>query len=182
MSNKDKIDQILLLSEEVRKDTGQSPLYNYGYREIMHREVLQKIFPSLQRSLGSHGSDANTDDIDFIEFKSGFWTKKTDPTISDWKPIMFDMSKKKDQKKIYNYQALGCGLWRRVGAIPVANFWIGPDYIKKLHPLFDRVIEEYDKRETGRQENTFTLQQILEYIDVKDIIWFRYGQRVSAKQ
>ena len=91
---------------------------------------------------------------------------------------MFDMSKKKDQKKIYNYQALGCGLWRRVGAIPVANFWIGPDYIKKLHPLFDRVIEEYDKRETGRQENTFTLQQILEYIDVKDIIWFRYGEQV----
>ena len=75
MSNKDKIDQILLLSEEVRKDTGQSPLYNYGYREIMHREVLRKIFPSLQRSLGSHGSDANTDEIDFIEFKSGFWTK-----------------------------------------------------------------------------------------------------------
>ena len=97
MSNKDKIDQILLLSEEVRKDTGQSPLYNYGYREIMHREVLKKIFPSLQRSLGSHGSDANTDEIDFIEFKSGFWTKKTDPTIQDWKPIMFDMSKKKDQ-------------------------------------------------------------------------------------
>ena len=178
MSNKDKIDQILLLSEEVRKDTGQSPLYNYGYREIMHREVLRKVFPSLQRSLGSHGSDANTDEIDFIEFKSGFWTKKTDPTIQDWKPIMFDMSKKKDQKKIYNYQALGCGLWRRVGAIPVANFWIGPDYIKKLHPLFDRVIEEYDKRETGRQENTFTLQQILEYIDVKDIIWFRYGEQV----
>ena len=44
------------------------------------------------------------------------------------------------------------------------------------------IIEEYDKRETGRQENTFTLQQILEYIDVEDIIWFRYGQRVSAKQ
>ena len=179
MSIKEKIDQILELCEEVRKDTGQSPLYNYGYREIMHREVLRKLFPTLERSVGSHGSDAKTDELNFIEFKSGFWIKQSDPTIEDWKPIMFDMSKKKDQKKIYEYQALGCGLWRRTGAIPVANFYIGPEHIKKLHPLFDKVIQEYDQRESGRQENTFTLTQILEYVDQKDIIWFKNGEQVE---
>ena len=181
-TTEDKIEQFLLLTEEIRVDTGQSPLHNYGYREIMHRDVLKQHLPTIERSVGGHGADAVTSTLKNIELKSSTWDRKSEPTIDTWKPIMFDMSKKKDQIKVYNYQALGHGLWRRVGAKPIANFYIGPDHIKKLHPLFDRIIEEYDKRETGRQENTFTLQQILEYIDVKDIIWFRYGQRVSAKQ
>ena len=41
------------------------------------------------------------------------------------------------------------------------------------------MIQEYDQRESGRQENTFTLTQILEYVDQKDIIWFKNGEQVE---
>ena len=178
-TNKDKIEQALALLEEVRKDTGQNPIHNYQYREIMHREVLKQYLPTIERSVGGHGADAITSTLKNIELKSSTWDRKSDPTIDTWKPIMFDMSKLKDSTKIYDYQALGHGLWTRTGAYPIANFFIGPNHIKKLHPLFKKLVDEYDTN-TGRHDTTFTIKDILNYMDKQDIIWFKNGQRVRG--
>ena len=175
MNNRQRIEQALLLLEQVRQDTGQNPIHNYQYREIMHREVLQQVMPTITRSIGGHGADAESDTLHNIELKSSTWDRKSDPTVATWKPIMFDMSKIKDATKIYSYQALGHGLWRRTSAYPVANFFIGPDHIHKLHPLWARLVADYDDSK-GRQDVTFTLQEVLNLIDHEDIVWFKQGQ------
>ena len=174
MNNRQRIEQALQLLEEVRQDTGQNPIHNYQYREIMHREVLQQVMPSITRSIGGHGADAQSDTLNNIELKSSTWDRKADPTIATWRPIMFDMSKIRDATKIYQYQALGHGLWRRTSAYPVANFFVGPDHIHKLHPLWARLVAEYDESR-GRQDVTFTLTEVLDLIDRTDIVWFRHG-------
>ena len=175
MNNRQRIEQALQLLEEVRQDTGQNPIHNYQYREIMHREVLQQVMPTITRSIGGHGADAESDTLHNIELKSSTWDRKADPTVATWRPIMFDMSKIRDATKIYSYQALGHGLWRRTSAYPVANFFIGPNHIDKLHPLFERLVATYDESK-GRQDVTFTLQQVLNLIDPHDIVWFKHGK------
>ena len=175
MNNRQRIEQALQLMEEVRQDTGQNPIHNYQYREIMHREILQQVMPSITRSIGGHGADAQSDTLNNIELKSSTWDRKADPTVATWRPIMFDMSKIRDATKIYSYQALGHGLWRRTSAYPVANFFVGPDHIHKLHPLWAQLVAEYDESR-GRQDVTFTLQQVLNLIDPEDIVWFKQGQ------
>ena len=174
LTNRYRIEQALKLMEQVRQDCGQNPMHNYQYREIMHREVLRAIMPTIRRSKGGHGADAESNTLHNIELKSSTWDRKAEPTIATWRPIMFDMSKLKDATKIYQYQALGHGLWRRTSAYPVANFWIGQDHIHKLHPLFAQLVATYDELR-GRQDVTFTLTQVLDLIDHADIVWFKHG-------
>lgn len=168
-----------------RKSTGINPLDNYGYRELMQVVELRQILPSIKKTPGRKGEDAKADNDGYqnIELKSSQFEKE--PNIDNWQSAMFDMSKTDDIKKLYEFEGFGHSLFHKNGdAIPIASYWIGKNHIKKLHPLFDKKVNEYkalkENKPGGRLAIYISVKEVLQYVDAKDIIWFKDGVKVES--
>jgi len=97
---------------------------------------------------------------------------------------MFDMSKKGGIDKLYAFEGFGHGLFDPFTFLPIASYFIPKDHIKKLHNVFDKKVSEYkiykESKETLREAIYITLTEVREHIDLKDIIFFKYGKIVSS--
>jgi|TARA_B100001094_G_scaffold332358_1_gene404063 hypothetical protein len=169
---------------DFRKSTGINPLDNYGYRELMQVVELRQILSSIEKTPGRKGEDAKAEDEGYknIELKSSQFEKV--PSINNWQSAMFDMSKTDDIKKLYDFEGFGHSLFHKNGdAIPIASYWISKEHIKKLHPLFDKKVNEYktlkQNKPGGRLAIYMSVKEVLEYVDTNDIIWFKNGERVK---
>ena len=180
MSINKRIDAWLAEAEAIKKIIGQCPIHNFGYREHAQIEVVKKHLTDIQRSVGGCGPDFFSSTIKKGDWKSRYWDKKPEPTIEDWPCHSLDMSKTKDANNIIRYDALGCALFRRGRGTPVANFFIGPDHIKKIKPYLQEKIDNYVVPKKGKQEILIKLQDILKYVDEKDVLWFRHGEKVET--
>jgi hypothetical protein len=172
--------------ENFRKKTGINPLDNYGYRELLQIIEMKQILPSIEKVPGRRGVDAKAtlDGYDNIEFKSSYFDRV--PTLNVWQDAMFDMSKVTSIKKLYEFQGFGHSLFKRGEVMPIASYWIGKEHIKKLHPLFDKKVEEYtllkETKESLREGIYISLMEVLNYVDKKDIVFFKNGKRVESQE
>ena len=167
-----------------RKSTGINPIDNYGYRELMQVVELRQILPSIEKVSGRKGVDAQAQKEGYknIELKSSQFVKT--PTLDNWQSAMFDMSKTEDINKLYQFEGLGHGLFNTNGdAIPMASYWISKEHIKKIHPLFEKKVNEYkilkENKPGGRLAIYISPKDLLQYLDIKDIIWFRNGGQIE---
>jgi hypothetical protein len=172
--------------ENFRKKTGINPLDNYGYRELLQIIEMRQILPTIEKIPGRRGADAKAigDGYNNIEFKSSGFEKT--PNFDNWIDAMFDMSKVTSKKKLYEFEGFGHSLFKRGEALPVASYWIAKEHIKKLHPLIDKKIEEYnalkESKESLREAIYIKLKEVIFYVDKKDIVFFKHGQQVSYKE
>jgi hypothetical protein len=172
--------------ENFRKKTGINALDNYGYRELLQIIEMRQILPSIEKVPGRRGVDAkaSNDGYHNIEFKSSGFNKT--PTIKNWQSAMFDMSKVTSIKKLYDYEGFGHSLFKGGEAMPVASYWIGKEFIKSLHPLFDKKVEEYkllkESKSSLREAIYISLAEVLEYVKKENIIFFKNGNIVDYKE
>jgi len=172
--------------ENFRKKTGINPLDNYGYRELLQIIEMRQILPSIEKIPGRRGADAKalSEGYENIEFKSSGFDRE--PNFKNWIPAMFDMSKVTSEKKLYEFQGFGHSLFKRGQTLPVASYWIGKEHIKKIHPLIDKKVKEYnvlkESKESLREAIYIDLNEMMQYVDKLDIIFFKDGQRVTHKE
>jgi len=184
MSNNliEKINEGLEILDDAGKIAGHGILHNHTYREVGHRQVLSDYLSGIERSKGNHGPDATYGKYN-VELKSRWWDVKYEPTIEKWENICFS-ARNKEFNKLYKIDYFGHGMFRRRNCIPIANFLITQDHIHKIHPLFDQKIDEfkrsYPNKDGGRMQFEIELHEILNFINEKDIIWFRHGKQVET--
>ena len=77
-----RIDAWLAEAEEIKKIIGQCPIHNFGYREHCQSEVVKKYVTDIKRSVGGCGPDFFSSKIKKGDWKSRYWRKKSEPTIS----------------------------------------------------------------------------------------------------
>ena len=178
------------------QSTGINPLDNYAWRELMQIYELKALLPSIKKVPGRDGKDAEAlaEGYQNIEFKSNQFKaetpKKKIKRKLKWPSIVLDMSKADGEKNPYKWQGFGHSVFNTNGdLIPLASFFITKDHIEKLHPLWDETIENYTKakqkrkasgKKVGDQRAYIKLSQFLEYVDEKDIIWFKDGVKVDS--
>ena len=163
--------------------TGINPLDNYAYREILQIVELENILPSIQKVPGRTGADAKAvgEGYTNIELKSSGYEK--DPSIDKWPGAVFDMSKMKSYKTLYNWEGFGHSLFCKGTTTPSASYWISKEHIKKLHPLFDKQINNFKKikesKSSMREAVYLKLSEVLKYINEEDIVFFKEGKQVN---
>ena len=124
------------------KLTNINALDNYGYRELMQIVELKQIIPSIEKVPGRSGADAVAPEQGYTNIELKSTGVKKLPSIDRWPSAMFDMSKITSQQKVYEFEGFGHGLFAPAQPIPICSYWIGKEHYKKLHPLFDKKIEE----------------------------------------
>ena len=164
---------------------------NYGYREYTTVEILESFLPSIKKTIGRSGDDANAvnEGYHHIELKSGSTQGKT-LTMASFPKMMFDKQSDPARREyIYKYDGLGLSIFEYFNPYPTAIVFVPKDQVAKLHPLFkkkqDIKVEDFAKRlaegkNIGHDPIVISLQEIVDAVGEENLICWLRNSRISS--
>jgi len=191
MSIEQKLKEAFRLLKEVVDETKVNLIDNYSYREYTTTEILRSYLPSIKKTIGRTGDDANAVDQDYhhIEQKSGTKKGKT-LTMAMFPEMMFDKQNDPARRAyIYKYDGLSLSFFEYYNPYPTAVVFVPKDHVTKIHPLFkkkqDEKITHFAKqlaegKNIGRDAISIGLQEIVDAVGAENLICWLNGEQISS--
>lgn len=189
--NDPRLEEAFRLLKVVADETGVNLIDNYSYRELTVIQVLRDYLPSIKKTVGRTGDDANAelDGYFHIEQKSG--TKKCRTlTMKCFPDMMFDKQNDIARREyLYNYDGFSLSFFEFYMPYPTAVVFVPKEHVIKIHPLFrekQRVkIAEFDKRiseckNIGHDSIIIKLQEIVNAVKEENLICWLHGKQISS--
>jgi len=164
---------------------------NYSYREYTTIEILESFLPSIKKTIGRSGDDANAVNEGYyhIELKSGSKQGKT-LTMASFPNMMFDKQSDPARRAyIYKYDGLGLSIFEYFNPYPTAIVFVPKEHMEKLHPLFkkkqDIKVADFAKRlaegkKIGHDAIVISLQEIVDAVGEENLICWLSNSRISS--
>ena len=193
MTVEEKLKEAFRLLKEVVDDTGINLIDNYSYREYTATETIRTLLPSMKKTIGRTGDDANAvaEGYHHIEEKSGTKKGKT-LTMNSFPSMLFDKQSDPARREyIYKYDGLSLSFFEYYKPYPTAVVFVPKDQVAKLHPLFkkkqDIKVEDFAKRlaegkNIGHDPIIISLQEIVDAVKEPNLICWLHGSRVDPKE
>jgi len=191
MSQDPRLVEAFRLLKEVRDETGVNLIDNYSYRELTATASLKDYLPSIQKTIGRTGDDANAKNEGYfhIEEKSGTSEGKT-LTLSCFSKMTFDKQNDPVRREyIFKYDGLSLSFFEFYKAYPTAVIFVPKDQIAKLHPLFlkkqnEKLIDFKKKisegKNIGHDAISVNLKEIVSYVGKENLICWLHGSQINA--
>ena len=171
--------------------TGVNLIDNYGYREYTVIETLKKFFPSIKKTPGRTGDDANAigEGMERIELKSGTSESKI-LKVKDFPKMEFDKQSDEARRNyIFTYDGLFVSYFEYYVPFATVIIHVPKEHIHKLHPLFEKKQEEKLKdfaekklkgKKIGRDSITVSLPDVLSVIEKEHLRIFHNDEEVNV--
>lgn len=144
--------------------------------EVMTSKILRErnIVPDIEPTLMPKGPDATAEGYLWIDVKGAKCTE------SDWQKIIggndkkrpahqVDMSKTHDASRLFEYDGLALTLRDEFHPLNIFEIiWIDKDNIKKIHPYFQELKDDYDQKLLEQKNGGGKVTQRL-FLDVAEI-------------
>jgi hypothetical protein len=191
MTIEEKLKEAFRLLKEVVDETGINLIDNYSYREYTATEILRSYLPSVKKTIGRTGDDANAIEEGYkhIEEKSGTKKGKT-LTMTSFPDMLFDKQSDPARREyIYKYDGLSLSFFEYYKPYPTAVVFVPKEQVPKLHPLFktkqDIKVADFNKRlaegkNIGHDPIIIKLQEIVEAVGEKNLICWLHGERIDS--
>lgn len=179
--------------KEVVDETGINLIDNYSYREFTAVESLKDYLPSIKKTIGRTGDDANAPEENYfhIEQKSGTKKNKT-LTMTSFPDMLFDKQSDPARREyIYKYDGFSLSFFEYYKPYPTAVVFVPREHVEKLHPLFkekQRIkVEDFNRRliegkNIGHDPIIIKLQEIVDKVGESNLICWLHGSRIDSTE
>jgi hypothetical protein len=113
MTLEEKLKEAFRLLREAADETGVNLIDNYGYREVTSIDDIKDYLPSVKKTPGRTGDDANALEEGYrkLELKSGTCKAKT-LTIKNFAQLKFDKQNELVRREaIFEYEGFGLSVF-----------------------------------------------------------------------
>lgn len=193
MTIEEKLKKAFQLLKEVVDETGINLIDNYSYREYTATEVIKQYLPSIKKTIGRTGDDANAigEGYYHIEQKSGTKKGKT-LTITSFPDMLFDKQSDPARREyIYKYDGFSLSFFEYYNPYPTAVVLVPKDQVHKLHPLFkqkqDAKVASFNKRlaegkNIGHDPIIVKLEEIVKLVGKTNLICWLHGVQIDSTE
>ena len=192
ISVEEKLKLAFKLLKEVVDEVGVNLIDNYSYREYTSAEVLRDLLPSIKKTIGRTGDDANAEAEGYyhIEQKSGTKKGKT-LTMSMFPDMLFDKQSDPARREyIYKYDGFSLSFFEYYKPYPSAVVFVPKEHVSKLHPLFrskqEVKIKDFERRlsegkNIGHDPIIVKLSEIVQSVGEENLVCWLHGERIESK-
>jgi len=179
------------LLKEVVDETGVNLIDNYSYREYTATEVLKSYLPSIKKTIGRTGDDANAVEQGYyhIEEKSGTKKGKT-LTMTSFPDMLFDKQSDPARREyIYKYDGFSLSFFEYYRPYPTAVIFVSKEHVTKIHPLFkqkqDVKVADFNRRlaegkNIGHDPIIIKLEEIVKAVGEENLVCWLHGKQISS--
>jgi len=179
------------LLKEVVDETGVNLIDNYSYREYTATEVLKSYLPSIKKTIGRTGDDANAVEQGYyhIEEKSGTKKGKT-LTMTSFPDMLFDKQSDPARREyIYKYDGFSLSFFEYYKPYPTAVIFVSKEHVTKIHPLFkqkqDVKVADFNRRlaegkNIGHDPIIIKLEEIVKAVGEENLVCWLHGKQISS--
>lgn len=179
------------LLKEVVDETGINLIDNYSYREYTATEILRSYLPSIKKTIGRTGDDANAVDQGYyhIEQKSGTRKAKT-LTMTCFPDMLFDKQSDPARREyIYKYDGFSLSFFEYYKPYPTAVVFVPKEHVTKIHPLFkqkqDVKVADFNRRlaegkNIGHDPIIVKLQEIVDVVGEQNLVCWLHGELIPS--
>jgi hypothetical protein len=180
------------LLKEVVDETGINLIDNYGYRELTSLRDIKELLPSIKKTPGRTGDDANALEEGYFkfEFKSGTCKGRT-LTLTNFAQLKFDKQNEAVRREaIFKYDGFGLSVFEYYKPYPTATVFVPKEHVSKIHPVFKEkqrlILETFERKRSegkniGRDDIGISLKEILEVVGEENLICWLRGNRIDSK-
>jgi len=188
---KHNLTEAFRLLKEVVDETGVNLIDNYSYREFTATEMLRDLLPSIKKTIGRTGDDANAPDQNYfhIEQKSGTAKNKT-MTMSSFPDMLFDKQSDPVRREyIYKYDGFSLSFFEYYKPYPTAVVFVPKEQVEKLHPVFRQKqavkIADFERRlnegkNIGHDPIIISLTEMRQAVGDENLICWLHGERIDS--
>jgi hypothetical protein len=179
------------LLKEVVDETGINLIDNYGYRELTSLRDLKELLPSIKKTPGRTGDDANALEEGYLKFelKSGTCKFKT-LTLKNFAQLKFDKQNEAIRREaIFKYDGFGLSVFEYYKPYPTATIFISKDHVQKLHPVFKQkqidILAVFERKRIegkniGRDDIGITLAEIVNAVGEENLVCWLHGKQIPS--
>jgi hypothetical protein len=179
------------LLKEVVDETGINLIDNYGYRELTSLIDIKELLPSIKKTPGRTGDDANALEEGYLKFelKSGTCKHKT-LTLKNYAQLKFDKQNEEARREaIFKYDGFGLSVFEYYKPYPTATIFISKDHVQKLHPVFKQkqtdILAIFERKRIkgkniGRDDIGITLAEIVNAVGEENLVCWLHGKQIPS--